>query len=122
MNKIELSGRLTSDIQLRYLSNGTPLLSGCIAVWRGSKVPEGKQDTDFINFRSFSKNVEELSSQLNKGVQIEIKGVLRADQYEKDGQKKTANYVLAFEINLKDAKPKVETKPDEDIDLDSLPF
>lgn len=126
MNEVKLSGRLVSDLELRYTPKGTPVMNGCIAVWRGSKISEGQQNTDFINIRSFSKKLEEKLSQFNKGVMVELKGSLRADQYTKDGQKKTFNYVLVWEMNIKEKQAYKEQKPQQNgidgIDLNDLPL
>ena len=49
MNKVELIGRLTHDVEMRQTPNGVSLARFSIAVTRRFKNSNGEYDADFIN-------------------------------------------------------------------------
>ena len=134
MNNVFLIGRMTNDVELRANEAGTSKGQFTLAVNRkGAK--EGTQQTDFINIVVWNKQAENLSKYMGKGSQIGIEGSIRVDNYtDKDGNKRTYNYVLAQSIQylseskgvkeeIKQEEPMESFKMD-DLQLsdDDLPF
>ena len=77
VNYIVLIGRLTRDVELKYLSSGTAVAKGAIAVNRRvKKGDEWKDEASFFEFVLFGKTAENLSKYLLKGKQIAVEGEL----------------------------------------------
>lgn len=86
MNKVILSGRICSDIELKTMPNDVSVCSFRIAVQRRFKNSEGNYDADFFNCVAWRSSAEFISKYFSKGDPIEIGGSLQSRNYEKDGQ------------------------------------
>ena len=101
INHVVIIGRLTKDIEVRYLSNGTPVANLSIAVNRSKK--EGDQwveMTSFFNVQLWGNSAENLKQYLVKGKMIAVDGELRQDRWEKDGQQQSKVYICSRNIQL----------------------
>ena len=88
MNNVNLIGRLTRDIELKYTQGGTAMARFTLAVDRQFKNKEtGEREVDFINCQAWEKTAEIMSNHLGKGRQVGVTGEIRTGSYEKDGQK-----------------------------------
>src|SRR5699024_7088340 len=87
MNTVNLIGRLTRDIELRYTQSGKAVANGSIAVNRAFKNQEGNYDADFINLVMFGKTAEIMANYVKKGHQVGIEGRIQSGSYEKDGKR-----------------------------------
>lgn len=86
MNKILITGRLTHDPELAYLSNNTPKCSFGIAVDSGKKDASGNKIAYFFNATAWNQQAEYLSRYTSKGNLIGIEGTLIQRTYtNKDG-------------------------------------
>jgi single-stranded DNA-binding protein len=101
MNIVILKGRLTKDINLLFSQSGTPYTSFIVAVNRYSK---DKDLTDFILCTTFSKTAEFISEYFRKGQEILIKGNVKVDSYEKDGNKITRQYIIVENVEFVGSK------------------
>ena len=133
MNKVELIGRLTKDPELKYTKSNIPIASYTVAI--NSNYGE-KQQTDYINIKSWGKSGEFVSNYFKKGQQIAIVGRLKNNNYEdKDGNKRYTTEVITENIDLigdkKQEKPQEGPKPEKKkstndewftLDDDDLPF
>lgn len=104
---------LTRDAEIRPTQSGAWINFGMASRRKG--VPEGMQDVDFFEASYFVKNPDsKIMDYLKKGTPIYIdRAEMRADRYEKDGQKKTAFKLRIFTfdfLNLK-REEKVENSP-----------
>nr|DAI56004.1 MAG TPA: Single strand binding protein [Caudoviricetes sp.] len=91
MNIVILKGRLTKDVSLLFGQSGTPYTSFIVAVNRYSK---DKDLTDFVLCTAFNKTAEFVAEYFRKGQEILIKGNVKVDSYEKDGNKITRQYII----------------------------
>ena len=93
-------GTLTRDPEMNKTAKGAWLKFG-VATKR-KNVPDGMQDVDFFEANYFLKNPEStLLNYLKKGTSIYMDNAeMRADQYEKDGQKRTMNKIMIFSFDL----------------------
>ena len=124
MNSVQMVGRLTKDIELKY----TPKTQTAIAIFRLA-VDRMKKDDGavFIRCKAFGKRAEIMEKYIKKGNQVALQGRWEQDAYEKDGVKRVIDY-LAVEnfdfIEPRKDKPQ-EDKPDEGyayINDEELPF
>lgn len=81
MNTVNLVGRITKDIDLRYSPNGTAIASFTVAVNRTFK-QDGQPEADFINCVTFKKQAENLANYMKKGSQIGVVGRIQTRTYE----------------------------------------
>lgn len=88
MNKVIVSGRLTSDPEVRYTTGNEPVAvaSYTLAVQRDFKNKDGEYDADFIRCKAFGKRGEFCERYLHKGMKILAEGRLQTGSYDKDGQ------------------------------------
>ena len=88
MNKVELVGRLTRDVEIRTTESGTVTARFSIAVSRRFKNAEGVYEADFINCVAFGKTAEFIGKYFSKGSMIGVTGRIQTGSYtNKDGQK-----------------------------------
>lgn len=93
-NTVILVGRLVRDLELRYTTTNKPVCEFTLAVDRD------KENADFIRIQAWNKTAENLHKYCEKGDMIGVKGVLRHETYEKDGNKKSKDYVLATNVSF----------------------
>ena len=113
MNKVEVTGRLTKDLDVREFNsqNGTSMVaSSRIAIDRRIQ-NRGQQNTDqqtadFIDFSCFGKTAEAASKVLHKGSKVAIVGRITSGSYvNKDGVKVYTVKITAEEVEFLDPKP-----------------
>ena len=68
MNKVELIGRLTHDVEMRQTPNGVSLARFSIAVTRRFKNSNGEYDADFINCVAWRKTGEFIARYFQRAV------------------------------------------------------
>lgn len=111
MNRINLIGRLTKDVELNTNEAGTTKGTFTLAVNR-INVKEGMQEADFIPCTIWNKQAENLAKYQGKGSQIAVEGTLKVDNYEtREGEKKTYTYVQVLNVEyLSKPETKEEVK------------
>jgi len=101
LNSVNLIGRLTRDAELKYTSGGTPVCKFSIAVNRKKKDGDNWVDeASFFDITLWGRQGEALNQYLVKGKQIGVKGELRQERWEQDGQKRSRIEVVAMDIQL----------------------
>lgn len=95
MNSVNLTGRLTSDLELRYSQNGTAYTNATLAVQRNFTNQQGERESDFIRITASGKRAETLANYCHKGSLIGVSGEIRTGSYEKNGQK-----VYTTDVNI----------------------
>lgn len=99
INSVIEIGRLTQDAKLDYSGGGVAVVNFSIAVDHMKK-KDGSADTSFFNCKVFGKLGESLAKYMTKGKQVGIKGYLKQDRWEKDGQKQSRVCINCEEIEL----------------------
>lgn len=128
MNSVNLIGRTTKDIELKYTQSNTAVTQFNLAVNR-PYTKEKEQQADFINIVAWGKTAEFCSKYFKKGTQIGVSGRLSTRNYDdKDGKKVYVTEVVAEHVYFADSKkedvsnnPFTDTTTTDDSDLD-LPF
>ena len=124
LNSVTLMGNLTRDPESRDVGDSTVCNFG-LAMNRKykSKSGEMKEDATFIDIEAWGRTAELCAQYLSKGQSVLIEGRLKADSWEKDGEKRTK--VLVNAMNVQFLTPKSQSdggsKPADDDDS-SLPF
>lgn len=91
MNSVNLTGRLTKDIEIRYTQSGVATANFSIAVQSNYKNEDGSYKSDFISIVAFKSQAEFLSKYCLKGDLIGISGRLQTRQWQ-DSNGRT-NYI-----------------------------
>ena len=107
LNNVNLCGRLTHDIDLRYTQSGKAVGSFSLAVNRNFKNSNGDYEADFINCTIWGKSAENLANFVSKGSLINVSGRLNTRNYDnKQGQKVYVTEVIVENFDLLDSKNK----------------
>ena len=108
MNSVNLIGRVTRDIELRY-SGEMAIAKFTLAVDRYTK---GEKSTDFIPVVAFGKTAETANNYLQKGTRCGVSGNIQTGSYEKDGRRIYTTDVLIERLDL--IEPKKQEAPTEE--------
>lgn len=110
-NIVVLSGRLTRDVELKYLDNNNQVARFTLAVDKGLSKDkkqemenQGKQTADFINCQAWGKIAENINQYTGKGLRVLIQGRIQTGSYEKDGQTVYTTDVVVSNIEYIDWK------------------
>ena len=107
MNRINVTGRLTKDVENRVTTNGTQAASFSLAVNSNFYDKEGKCKTYFPNFVAFGNLAKVLVDYTVKGSLIAVEGELTTRNYEnKEGNKVYVTEVLVSKVELLDNRKK----------------
>lgn len=93
INNITISGRVARIDELTVSDTGGDALfrlNFSVACNRLSK----ERKADFFNCTAFGRNAENFANIMNKGEQIVISGRLQIDEWEKNGEKRTAPKII----------------------------
>lgn len=114
INRVNLTGRLTKDADLRYTPNGVPVATFTIAVDRLHKGSNGEKQTDFINCVTWRKQAENLANFTKKGCMIAVDGRIQTRNYEgQDGRRVFVTEVLAEFIQYLEFKRSSKQKQED---------
>ena len=103
INRVNISGNLTRDPELRMTSGGTQVLSFGVAVNDRRRNPQSGEWEDYPNFvdcTMFGTRAEAVSRYLQKGSKVAIEGKLRYSSWERDGQRRSKLEVIVDEIEF----------------------
>ncbi len=85
-NQFIQMGRLTRDPELRYTGTGTAVAAFCVATTTQYGKESHQKDQAFVNWSFFGKRAERLVEYFRKGDPIFIKGRLKTNTWESQGQ------------------------------------
>lgn len=92
LNKVQLIGRITRDIETKVLPSGQPVASFSMATnryYKDGKTGEKKEEVEFHNLTAFGKSAETIGQYVRKGSMLYVEGRLQTRSWEdKDTQKK----------------------------------
>lgn len=103
INRVNISGNLTRDPELRVTSGGTQVLSFGVAVNDRRRNPQTGEWEDYPNFvdcTMFGTRAEAVRRYLSKGSKVAIEGKLRYSSWEKDGERRSKIGVIVDEIEF----------------------
>ena len=104
INRVNISGNLTRDPELRVTNGGTQILSFGVAVndrRRNQQTGEWEDYPNFVDCVVFGARAEPLSRFLSKGSKVAVEGKLRYSSWEtKDGQRRSKLEVVVDEVEF----------------------
>lgn len=115
MNSVNLIGRITRDLELRYIQgSGTAVTNFTLAIDKGlskdkkqEMESQNKPTADFINVVVWGKSAENCVNYLAKGRLVAVEGRLQSGSYDdKDGKKVYTTDVNASKVHFIDWKDK----------------
>lgn len=114
MNTVQLVGRLTKELDLRYTQSGTAVASFTLAVNRNFTNQQGEREADFIQCVIWRKQAENLANFTRKGSQIGVEGRIQTRNFEnQQGQKVYVTEVVVNQFHLLEPKEVTEKRPRE---------
>lgn len=112
MNTVQLIGRLTKDVEMRYTASGKVVGSFTLAVDRRVTGQNGERETDFINCVIWNKPAETLSQYTRKGVRVGVEGRLQVRHYEnQQGNRVYVTEVIVQNFDLLERLENVQQQP-----------
>ena len=111
INKVELSGFVGINPEVRTMPNGNKILKFSLATSQSYKDREGKwiRDTTWHNIVMWNKMAEAASPDVKKGARISVTGRLANRSYtDKEGNKKYSTEIIAVSYEM--APASTETK------------
>ena len=113
MNKVELLGRTTADVELQKSKDGKEYARFTLAVQRKLD----KEKTDFLDCVAFGKLAETIAKYVKKGNRIIVCGNIQTSIVEnKDKTKTKYTSIIVDDFYFTEAKAMTENEPEE------LPF
>jgi len=104
VNRVLLTGRITTDVQLRTARGGTVLATLRLAVPRRKRQGED-MGAVFIDVVCFDKQAENCAKYLCKGSRIGIDGRLEYSEWEtSEGQRRSKHEIVAQEVQFLDMR------------------
>lgn len=129
MNKCQIIGNLTKEIDLKKTTSGIAVATFTVAVQRKYKNADDKYESDFIGCIAWRNTAEFVHKYFTKGEKIAVIGSIQTRNYEaSDGTKRYVTEVVADEVeklvwNKQDnTQDKVQDRKLEPIEDDTLPF
>ena len=118
MNKCIFIGRITREIELRYLPSGQAVAKTGFATsekYKDKTTGEIKETTMFIDITVWGKSAETFNQYCQKGHKVAIEGKLQLDQWQdKDGAKRSKHSIRveSFEfLESKGSQPQQDEYP-----------
>lgn len=108
MNKCNLIGRITKDLELRHTKNNKQVCEFTIATNRIN----GKE-ADFITCQVWDKQAQNLVEYQGKGSLIGVSGEIRTESYEISGKKHYKIYVIVNQVEYLSPVEKSQEKTTE---------
>jgi single-strand DNA-binding protein len=107
-NKVILVGRLTRDVELKYLPSGSSVANFGLATsrnWKDQNTGEKKEETMFIDITVFGKGAEIANQYLKKGNRVLVEGRLSLDQWQdSEGNKRSRHKIIADNVQFMETK------------------
>jgi single-strand DNA-binding protein len=108
LNQVQIIGRVGVDPEVRYLTNGDPVVSLRIATsksWKDKQTGEKKEHTEWHRVNMFGKLAEIVREYVEKGALIFVQGELKTREWtDKDGVKKYSTEIFADTMKMLGSK------------------
>ena len=112
MNSVQLVGRLTREVDLRFTSSGIAVGTFTLAVNRNFTNQQGEREADFINCVIWRKSAENFANFTRKGSQVGVEGRIQTRNYEnQQGQRVYVTEVVVDQFHLLEPKSVTEQRP-----------
>lgn len=105
MNKVQLIGRVTREIELKKTQSGKSVISFSLAVNRRKK----DEGADYINCVAWEQTAEIMQKYVGKGDRISVSGRIQSRSYERDGKKVYTTDIVVEELEFLENKKQSES-------------
>ena len=119
MNSVNITGRITKDIEIKKTSDGKSYCGFSVAV------NKGKDSADFIPCKAWDNTADNIAKYFHKGDMIGISGILSTRSWEDNGEKRFLMEVSVRSFDFLNSKKSdtSESKPaPADEPVGNLPF
>lgn len=115
MNRVEIIGRLTRDVEVRKTNSGLSVAQFTVAVDR--RLPKNADDqqprADFISCIAWRQSADFLGTYAKKGNLVSVEGRLQTGSYtDKDGKKVYTTDVVCDNVQLLESRKSREATAD----------
>ncbi len=112
MNSVQLVGRLTREVDLKFTQSGIAMGTFTLAVNRNFTNQQGEREADFINCVIWRKSAENFANFTRKGSQVGVEGRIQTRNYEnQQGQRVYVTEVVVEQFHLLEPKSVTEQRP-----------
>ena len=115
INRVNITGNLTRDPELRATAGGTQMLAFGVAVndrRKNQQTGEWEDVPNFVDCIVFGSRAEAVSRFISKGSKVAIEGKLRYSSWEtKEGQRRSKLEVIVDEIDFLSRQGQQVTSP-----------
>ncbi len=116
LNKVMIIGRLGTEPDMRYTSNGNPVTTFRVAVSRQWKDSSGdmREETEWFSIVTWNKLAEICHQYLGKNARVYLEGRLQTRSWEdqQSGQTRYKTEVVASDMIMLDSRASREAAPD----------
>lgn len=105
INVVVMEGNVVADAVVSHAPTGTPFVNFRLAVGTGHG---SYLHTLFANVKMAGKRAAAAAPHFKKGTRLAIRGELRTDEYEKDGERRWFTYIWAEDFTFQPGGPKRE--------------
>ena len=108
INRVNITGNLTRDPELRATQSGSQVLSFGVVVNDRRRNPQTGEWEDYPNYvdcTMFGTRAEAVGRYISKGSKVAIEGKLRYSSWERDGQRRSKLEVIVDDIEFMNARP-----------------
>ena len=117
LNKVQMTGRLGADPEMRYTPQGHAVTTFRAASNRSWRTAEGEthEDTEWFRVVAWNKLAEICNQWLSKGSRVYVEGRLQTRQWQdQEGQTRYRTEVIASDMIMLDGRGPRDGTPDED--------
>jgi single-strand DNA-binding protein len=102
LNEVFLMGNLTADPELKQTPRGTAVCDLRMAINDTYKAQDGttKEVVTYVDVEVWGRTAENCKQYLSKGRGVFVKGQLKLDQWEQDGQKRSKLKVRGVSVQF----------------------
>lgn len=113
LNKVQLIGNLTRDVEMRYMPSGDGIASFCVATSRRWKDKSGQkqEESEFHNITIFGGLAKVCGEYLKKGSKVYIEGRIKTEKWEKDGEQKSRVVIIGEDMKMLDSRNSEHSAP-----------
>src|SRR5919197_3557628 len=107
LNKVQLTGRLGADPEMRFTPQGHAVTTFRVASNRSWRSSDGEthEDTEWFRIVAWNKLAEICNQFLAKGARVYVEGRLQTRQWQdQDGQTRYSTEVIANDMIMLDAR------------------
>jgi single-strand DNA-binding protein len=126
LNKVQMTGRLGADPEMRYTAQGHAVTTFRAASNRSWRTAEGEahEDTEWFRVVAWNKLAEICNQWLSKGSRVYVEGRMQTRQWQdQEGQTRYQTEVIAIDIIILDSRRDGTPAPQDDapVAIDATP-